>query len=239
VQNDGIFRDYYHAWDWLQARWAEAEPYLTSAAAIRIYVGLAGLLLITFSLYAAYRIKKDLIELLSIKRNHGIPGPKPKHPNKIEQRKQRLRDRTTTKAKQFQIAFAKLFLLGLLLPTTIFMAFLMEYHWFDPSGIAFISLHGGHPIQQTQLAQVVAFIADQLTHSLFLDVPEVFAFDVSPVTNNPSNVEFSSVVLLFRTIIGGFALFLLNSIRQSIVILWRLRAQDEDDVAKLESTQSA
>ena len=237
--DDSIFRDYYAAGDWLTARWIEAEPHLTSDFAMRVYVGLAGLLVIMASLYAAYKIKQDLLELLKTKRNHGISGPRPSYPDKIELRKQRLRARTTTKMREFQTAFGKLFLLGLLVPTIIFAAFLMEYHWFDPSGIAFLSLHDNHPVHQTEITQVIAFIADQLTHSLFLDVPEVFAFDVSPVTNNPTNVEFSSAVLLFRTIIGGFALFLLSSMRQSIAILWRLRSQDEDDVAKLESTQAA
>jgi hypothetical protein len=235
VQDDSIYRDFHWARDELLAAWAAAEPHLTSNVAIHLYVEAASVAAMALSLFIAYRAKNRLRELRLEAFDVTFPGRSPKRAQAIQRRINEIRKRTNEAWLGFARDFALLFLFGLCVPAAGLYLLCTHYGWFDLSGLAFIDLHDARPVQSADTPVLVGFVINQIAHGALLDFPEVFAIDFGRVTSNPSNLWFSSLVLAFRTIVGGFSLALAVSVRDTLLVLWRVRGLNTNKVAQLQA----
>lgn len=235
MQDDSIYRDFHWARDELLAAWAAAEPHLTSDFAIHLYVEAASIAAMALSLFVAYRAKNRLRELRLEAFDVTFPGRSPKRAQAIQRRIEQIRKRTNEAWLGFARDFALLFVFGLCVPAAGLFLVCAHYGWFDPAGLAFIDLRDGKPAQSADRLVLVGFVINQIAHGALLDFPEVFAIDFGRVTSNPSNLWFSSLVLGFRTIVGGFSLALAVSVRDTLLVLWRVRLRTSRAISRLQA----
>lgn len=106
-------------------------------------------------------------------------------------------------------------------------------------GAPFVDLHVGTPVHSSTDGVLVGFAINQISHGALLDFPEVFNIDFGQVTSNPSNIWFSSLVLLFRTVVGGFSLALAIAIRDTLMVLWQSNKKVKAPKAKMSSTSTS
>lgn len=235
MEDSGTYRYFHWLTGELQTAWTAAEPHLTSDFAIHLYVEAASIAAMALSLLIAYRAKDRLRQLRLEAFNIPFPGRTPTRAEAIQRRIARIRQRTNAAWLGFAGDFALLFVFGLCVPAIGLYLLCANYGWFDPMGMAFIDLHDGKLVQTADRLVLVGFVINQVAHGALLDFPEVFAIDFGRVTSNPSNLWFSSLVLAFRTIVGGFSLALAVSVRDTLLVLWRVRLQNNKQIAQLQA----
>lgn len=233
--DNSIFRDFHTVDERIKLWWTILEPKLTSDTAIHVYVVVAALLAVAASLYAAYRSKNNLRELRLEAFEVRFGGRPPKHKKSIDRRIDQIRQKTREAWVGFARDFALLFFCGLIVPSAALLLLCAHYSWFDASGMAFIDLHAQKPVTQTELLPLTGFVINQVSHGALLDFPEVFNIDFGRLANNPSNFWFSGVVLLFRTIVGGFTLALAVAIRDTLMVLWKVLRMTKETIAQIQA----
>lgn len=227
MTNDSIFRDYYRAWDWLQARWLEVEPTLTSEFAMRIYVLLAGVVTLGLSILIAYRLMARLQTVEEATFTYKRRGPKATRPETIE----RLRNELLTFRKKmwrdYLYLLAVFVICGFIIPSLALFFGGAFYDWFDPAGKAFVALNGNEIVSHPHTLDIASFVINELTHGTLMDFLEVFHIEMGKIINNPNNYTFSLAVFLYRSFVGTFAFALLFFIRRAVVIAWRMPPASE------------
>ncbi|MGV8998554.1 MAG: hypothetical protein ACOH12_16560 [Parvibaculaceae bacterium] len=204
--DDNIYRDFYWAAD-----------ILTTDSAFRVYALLAIALTLLASTLIAFRIKRELEEIAGdvfVVTRQGRPPTKPKS---IEKALEKLRaERARIWRKYF--SYLLIFLIcGFAVPTLALFLGVTFYDWFDPVGKPLLYNATQQIVATPTYGQIWYFVVNQLSHGALTDYPEVFRQEWSDVTNNPANVFFSSAVVIYRFMVGAFALvfplFLLRATR--------------------------
>lgn len=208
MADSSIDRDLYTMWSQIQVWWAHAYPIISSLEAIRLYTIVVLSALTIASGLIAYFAKKRLTKLERAAVNLAFPGPDPKTETSIEKRLAALIARAEKELKPFRRALWILLGCGLVLPTVCFVLVAMNYNWFDPIGLPFVSLGDRSPLQTVNDTTLAYFTVNQFSHGALFDVLEVFNIDMTTVGNNPHNYWFSGVVLLYRSLVSGFVVAL-------------------------------
>lgn len=220
---DNIFSDYYAAGDWLAARWREAEPHLTSDFAIRVYAITISTMTLVLILAIAYLAKRKLSTLKQDAFNIKFPGVDPVLETSIQKRRDAIRKKLSEIWAPYRKAMIHLLFFGLFLPTTAFLAFCIFYSWFDHNGFPYLDLNANTPLRMIGGNALLSFLTNQMTHGAFFDVLEVFRIDYGRFTNNPEDIWFSGVVLLYRSLVSIFAVALAYAVYETLRIYLTLK----------------
>lgn len=183
--------------------WAKDE------LAQRYYVGSAGIILIAFCFYRAWREYMTLRgadprNVLSPEQRRGRP------PSTIRGWTRRAkRDAEEAKHKFWTLVYGagRVALLGVGVPTAMLLLLTLYYSWFDPYAVAVIDARNGSPITDPTLQDAGIFVAGALAKGLLFDLIEVFQIHVSRLTNAPDNYIFSAAVLVYRAAANLFLIF--------------------------------
>lgn len=220
--DDSIYRDYYAAADWLARKYDTALPYLTSDLAIRLYVLLGAMTFLVASVIYAYRLMAELrhveLDAFTVKPR----GRKPMKPESVERARERLLAFRQSMWCNYGKLLAVFIICGFLIPSVGLFFAGVYYNWFDPAGIAFVSLNDNSPVTNPEIWATAKFVANQLSHGALMDFLEIFHIDLGEIANNPDNYFFSGSVFLYRTFVGTFAFAMLFFLRRAIVIAWRI-----------------
>ena len=227
MTNDDIFRDYYTAWNWLQARWVEAEPVLTSDAAMRLYVLIAGVITLALSILIAYRLMARLQTVEEATFSYKRRGPRATRPETIERLRNELLAFRKKMWRDYLYLLAVFVICGFIIPSLALFFGGAFYDWFDPAGKAFITLSSNQIVPHPQRLDIASFVVNELTHGTLMDFLEVFHIEMGRIINNPDNYTFSLAVFLYRSFVGTFAFALLFFIRRAAVIAWRMPPASE------------
>lgn len=230
--DDSIFRDYYSAWDWLQARWVEVEPTLTSEFAMRVYVITLSAIALTLILSIAYYAKVKLSNLKHESFNIKFPGIDPIHETSIEKRKAAIREKTSKIWSPYRKAMVHLMICGLIIPTAAFLLFCFFYSWFDRAGSPYLDLKTNTTIHMINIGTLWSFMLNQMTHGAFFDFLEVFRIDYGQITNNPNDLWFSGIVLLYRSLVSIFAVALGYAIYETARIYLTLHIKIKAEIKR-------
>lgn len=224
---DNIFSDYYAAGDWLAARWREAEPHLTSDFAIRLYVGLGGLLILGLSIWIAYHLMARLKTVEEAAFIYKRRGPKATRPETIERLRKELEDFRKKMWRNYFTLLTVFLILGFLIPSLGLLFGGAFYDWFDPAGKAFVTVTGNRIVDHPKFYDLAWFVFNELGHGTLMDFLEVFHIETGHIINNPNNYAFSFAVFLYRSFVGTFAFALLFFVRRAVVIAWRMPPASE------------
>lgn len=177
---------------------------LSSPTAQRVYVLGAGLGLLVFALWSAWREHRFLDRLSAAYFNKSYRGRKPVLARTIRRREREAVAFRRHRWREVWARVGKLLALGILTPTVLLAAGAHFYGWFDPDGVPFIVAATRQPMNSLSPLQMAMFVLDELLRGGFLDVIEVFEVKPFFVTHNPGNIVFSSAVLLYRTFVAVF-----------------------------------
>ena len=211
VGNDSIYRDLYLV-----------AGILSSADAIRIYVLLTTTTLLALSIMIAFRIKNELEEIagdIFVVTQRGRPPRKPKSREDAVERLKKIRKTIWQRYFWHLIVFA---ICGFLIPTLTLYLGTAFYEWFIPDQKPLLISSTKAIIDTPTSDQLWSFVLNQLSHGALNDYPEVFGREYSDVSNNPDNVIFSSIVVLYRLIVGTFGLVLPLFIGRAGIVAMRI-----------------
>lgn len=220
--DDSIWRDYYAAADWVNATWALWQPSLTSEFAIRIYVLIGFGFVLAASITLAYRLMarlKKVEEATFILKPRGRKPVKPESIAKAQAKLLAFRD----KMWRDYITLISVFIIcGFIIPSVGLYFAGTYYDWFDSSKNAFVTIQDNSAVNNPKWNDLLAFVANQLSHGALMDFLEVFRKDVGQITNDPNNYLFSTAVFIYRSFVGTFAFALLFFVRRAAVIAWNI-----------------
>ena len=204
--DDSIYRDFY---------WAAGV--LSTGEAMRVYALMAITMTLLLSTLIAFRIKRELEEIAGdvfVITQRGRPPTKPKSREMALEKLKAARARIWRKYFTHLLIFS---ICGFVVPTLTLYLGVMFYDWFDPVGKPLLFTSNQQVVTAPTSHQILYFALNQLSHGALTDYPEVFRLEWSEVTNNPANVIFSAAVVIYRFIVGAFALvfplFLLRATR--------------------------
>ena len=183
--------------------WAKDE------LAQRYYAGSAGILLIAFCFYRAWREYlalrgADPRNVLSPEKRAGRP------PSTIRgwtRRAKKDAEEAKHKFRTLIYGAGRVAFLGVGVPTAMLVLLTLYYSWFDPHAIVVVDARNGSPITDPTLRDAGIFVAGALAKGLFFDLVEVFQIHVSRLTNAPDNYIFSTAVLVYRAAANLFLIF--------------------------------
>jgi hypothetical protein len=220
--DDSIYRDLYVAADWIRAWWAWAQPILTSDDAIRIYILGGALIILTISIVYANRLTVELRSIAVAAFTYKKRGRKVTKPESIARARTELLQFRKKMWSHYGKLITAFLVCGFLIPSIGLYLGSIYYGWLDPTNKPFVSMHGNSAIDAPQQGQLLVFVLDQLMRGALMDFMEVFRYDVSAISNNPSNYPFSVAIFLFRTFVGTFATALCFVLWQAIIIALRM-----------------
>lgn len=209
--DDSIYRDFH-----------QAAELLSSGGAMRVYALLTAMLVLGLSVLIAFRIKNELEEIagdvFTVTRR-GRPPRKPKSVEAAIQHLQTIRKTIWRRYFWHLIVFA---ICGFVIPTLTLYLGTAFYEWFIPDQKPLL-ISGTRAVIDTPTSdQIWSFALNQLSHGALNDYPEVFGREWSDITNNPANVIFSSVVVLYRLIVGAFGLVFPLFLARAMIVALRL-----------------
>lgn len=188
------------------ARLSWAWEVLSSPVALRVEVLAVGAGVLAASLWAAIwanRRAETNIQVAEADFSKTFPGPKPKLPAAIANRKAFFTGIANRIHRQALIALVISFVAGVIVPSSMLYAMTLNYSWFDAEGAHLLNA-ASHPINSLSLAQAGLFVLDQTLRGGVFDLLEVFALDIVVIDNNPANVRFSTGVFAYHLMVEAF-----------------------------------
>lgn len=175
---------------------------VTSVQAQRLYAGAAIVVAFVASLVGAQRqlgILKGVraAELDSDKR---ISGREPEVVDTLQ------RHVDFYKAERNKIlggvwrAMSLLGLLGILIPSALVFTIVWIHDWLLPGYVS--PVLWPDTASAPTLGDLALFLLDQVFRGALADIPEVFRLGLTPVSNNPSNILISWLVVIYRFAVG-------------------------------------
>lgn len=233
--DESINRYFHTLTDHAAVWWLQVYPIISSAEAVRLYVLVALFLLIATAARGGYIAKRKLTKLEREALNVKFPGPDPHKENSKDKRKAALDARAAEKLEPFWCALWKLLGAGLAVPTIIFVLVTMNYSWFDPTGLPFLSLMDKLPLRTVNDETITYFMLNQFSHGALFDFLEVFDINMVTVANNPDNYWFSGIVLLYRTLISAFIVALAIGWVQLLLVKSSFKKKIKEEMERFDS----
>jgi hypothetical protein len=159
-------------------------------------------------------------------------GRSPIRRRSIQRRIRQLRDFAQRKWIDTGFRAVMMVIFGIVVPGALLATIVAYKGWlFAPENQPI--LVGAEPaIEQLEPRQLGIFLADQTLKGAANDIAEVFEIDVGDVANNPRNIVFSTLVVVYRLVSGGVAIAI-------IYLLYRLigsARKVNDAIAELEQS---
>ena len=198
---------------------------LVSLEAARIYILIAGLIVLVVSAYIAYLQLSYLRGIALDDFNKKFPGRTPESEEAIARREKRIDEFRTSRWRGLKRRLYLLLGFGYFIPSVVIFFAALNYSWFGLETEPF--LNGVTDQLQTEVSkwEVFIFTLGQMTRGALLDVMEVFQWQIGALTNNPANLAVSLIILGYRTLMSAFTAVLAIFFWQSVVILRRLDRQ--------------
>lgn len=92
---------------------------------------------------------------------------------------------------------------GVMLPAVVLFVMVFAYPWFDSSNAHLVDSMG-RPVDSVDPLAALLFVADQTLRGGLFDLIEIFAIDVTQITNNPANYPFSISLFLYHLYVEAF-----------------------------------
>lgn len=92
---------------------------------------------------------------------------------------------------------------GVAIPAIVLFAMLFAYRWFDPLVPHLLDV-AGQPVERLDLVSASWLLADQTLRGGLFDLIEIFALEVTPITNNPANIPFSMGLFAYHLYVESF-----------------------------------
>lgn len=164
-------------------------------------------------------------------------GPRPS--DSIARREALIARARANAMRELALGFTTLVIAGFALPSLLLATFALAYPLIDPNAVnaPFVSSEETTILTVIPLRDLFLFTLDEGLAGATFDVCEVFGVRFSGVTNNPENLLFSAVVVLYRTAMGlttGTLFLFLAKVGQS-----SLRFRMEQAAARRERRESA
>jgi len=195
---------------------------LMSALALRLYFGIG---VLVASGIAFHFSRRELLELDSFDENSPIRGFRTETVSTVrgyEERNRLLREHANGVWGIRWRGFEKLVLFGIIVPAAILAIIATQKDWlFDPQDQP-ILVNGEAPNRKLESTEIAQFVIDQSLKGAANDLAEVFNINIGDVKNNPHNLVFSGLVVLFRIVTGGAGLaigFFFYRIARSVLAL--------------------
>ena len=229
---DESFNWYLH---WVQGQieiwWGILQPHLISDFALHAYaaVGIIDTFACTFVI--AYFARLRLADLKVVALGNKLIGRPGTRAETVKNQLNKLMEKTIRSLCPYARDFILLLIFGLVVPSILLFLLTVHYTWLDIGGIPFVDLHGKRPLHIVDTWPLVVFIGNQILHGALLDFPEIFDLDIGSIRNNPSDITFSLIVFLFRTVATLFAAALWVAIRDTFIVFRTLNKNGRKKMA--------
>jgi hypothetical protein len=227
VEKSSIYQELHRVTDLAATGWAWAQPILTSNNAIRLYVLALAFLILGISIFYASRLTVELRSIAVAAFTYKRRGRKASKRESVEKARKELLEFRKKMWSHYGKLILAFIVCGFLIPSIGLYLCAIYYDWLDPTTKPFVMNSGNIVVEAPQQAQLFVFVLDQLMRGSLMDFMEVFRYDFSAITNNPSNYPFSVAIFLFRSFVGTFATALTLILWQAVLIVMRMPSAED------------